>query len=355
MSTDLDPASILEDGLIPGAFAHVFQSSPLGLCIVNADLSYVEVNQTWCSMLGYERDELTELSFLDVTFPEDREIDRGLSERLFAGNIPYFEIDKRWVRKDGSLFHGRLLASVLHKKGSEPWGIGMIEEISPTGESTLVERDRSLVGQLAPGVAHDLNNILMIIASNSARLQKQFGEAPETRAIATAVDRAAGLCRSLLVAGKAEARTPIETAVRDSLKNLDLISTELVPAEISIRISEENAETLVSLSPVQLDQVLMNLVLNARDAITGTGSIEVFTTTTSEAVTLHVSDTGVGISKEIQAQIFRPFFSTKPPGRGNGMGLAIVADIAERAGGRVSVESEPGAGSTFSVILPHVP
>ena len=332
----------VSDDLLPEAFAFVFRSSSLGMCIVNHEFRYVEVNPALCSMLGYGRQELLETNFLEITHPEDRKADRDRSVELFEGKLPYFEIEKRWIRADGSVLSGNLIASVLHKDGDDPSGIALINEIPSEG----AQRD-----PLAVSTAHDLNNLLTVIRGSADSLEAEYGSSEEFEVIEAAVGRASSLSQGLLLAAKTGAK--IRTGVNAVVTRFGLVLDRLLPKGVSLASELPGEELFVALTPLQLDQVLMNLVVNARDAVDGEGAVEIKISKTPDSARIDVCDTGTGIPEAVQDRIFEPFFTTKVTGRGTGMGLAIVHSLVTGAGGELEVESRTGEGATVRVLLPR--
>jgi signal transduction histidine kinase len=228
------------------------------------------------------------------------------------------------------------------------------------------------VGRLAGGIAHDFNNLLNVIVGYGEMVAREMPPDDPRRGrveeILRAGERAGWLTRQLLAFGRKQALEP---------KLLDLNAVVTTTAEMLGRLIGEHVALvtrlqenlgLVRADPGQIEQVLMNLVLNARDALPGGGRVTIETTEVAfenqpEAepgprsgryVALVVSDTGVGISPDVRARLFEPFFTTKEPGKGTGLGLATVQEIVERCDGAVAVQSAPGCGSTFTVYLPRV-
>ena len=229
------------------------------------------------------------------------------------------------------------------------------------------------VGSLAGGVAHDFNNLLTVIGGYSQMLMQQMGSGDSNytsvEEIAKASERAAALTRQLLAFSRKQVLEPkiidLNTIVRDMEKMLQ----RLLPASIDFATALSADLGSVKADPGQIEQVLLNLVVNARDAMLQGGRMVVTTGNTAlreprseflidlaggPYVVLSVSDTGSGMSAEVQARIFEPFFTTKEVGKGTGLGLSTVYGIVKQSGGAVDVESEVGSGSTFHVYLPQI-
>ncbi len=234
-------------------------------------------------------------------------------------------------------------------------------------EASLRESQKlESVGRLAGGVAHDLNNILMVIGTQAQMaLDEASGELREgLLEITSATGRAADLTRQLLTFARRQVVAPRVIDASEVVSRTARMAARLVPASIDFRLVPAAADHHVLADPVQVEQVVMNLLVNARDAITERGRIELAlgerdVAADEEAgvvpgryVTITVSDTGAGIPEAVRPHLFEPFFTTKTLGEGTGLGLATSYGIVRQAGGFIRVESTVGAGSTFTVFLP---
>jgi PAS domain S-box-containing protein len=228
------------------------------------------------------------------------------------------------------------------------------------------------VGRLAGGIAHDFNNLLTAIRGNaellSHALRKQAPRLPEIDEILHAADRAATLTRQLLAFSRKQDVVPVTIDVNEVVDTVARLARRLIGPDRSLEVQTTVPLHPVVADPAQLEQLLLNLILNARDAIASGGRIVVRTTNgempeaSAEAVganlpdgfytRLQVIDNGVGMDRATQARIFEPFFTTKEPGRGTGLGLSTVYGIVRQMGGAITVVSEVGQGSTFTVYLP---
>jgi PAS domain S-box-containing protein len=233
------------------------------------------------------------------------------------------------------------------------------------------------IGRLAGGVAHDFNNLLTVIKASADFLSEDFTRDDprhqDSEQIRSAADRAAGLTRQLLAFSRKQILNPRPLALDDVVMGMKPMLSRLIGEDLHIITSLESDPALVMADPGQMEQVLMNLVLNARDAMPHGGIVTIVTSRmqhehevvpsgtsrksqevqAGEYVLLEVADTGHGIAPEFQERIFEPFFSTKDAGRGTGLGLATVYGIVRQSGGHIAVQSEIGKGSTFRVFLPR--
>jgi signal transduction histidine kinase/ActR/RegA family two-component response regulator len=224
------------------------------------------------------------------------------------------------------------------------------------------------VGRLAGGVAHDFNNLLTVIAGYADALLNDIGTAPSMQddltQISRAAEQAATLTRQLLAISRPQVMKPEVLDLNSTIAELEKMLRRLIGEDISLTVHLSPTPALIQADAGQIEQVILNLVVNARDAIESGGRITVESSHVelSEAgrgrrscVLLTVRDTGLGMDEATRARIFEPFFTTKERGRGTGLGLAMVYDIVEQSGGTIAVQSEPGFGSTFKVYLPATP
>ena len=340
---------MLQDRLATTAFGRAFGLLPMGMCIVDRRGRYVQVNERLAEMLGYTPQELVHRSFLDVTHPDDRNVDRRLSERLFRGEVPSFRLAKRWVKKDGGLLYGELSMALLEEEG-ESFGLALIQERAPE-EASPGEEGGTPPHHFTRQVAHDLNNYLGIIQVAAMELSEELGQHADLRALSGAAERATALTRSVLYFGKDPGgEAPLGETVRASAQLLSRLLSEGV--EFVLDLDPEPAR--VGLSASALDQVLLNLVVNARDAVGPKGRITVRTVADGDVVALVVQDNGAGIPVANQASVFEPLYTTKEEAGGQGLGLAIVRSAVEAAGGRVELASTPGQGTEVRLWLPRV-
>jgi PAS domain S-box-containing protein len=227
------------------------------------------------------------------------------------------------------------------------------------------------VGQLAGGVAHDFNNLLTVIMSYGAMLVERLGpgeDREDVQEITAAADRAAGLTRQLLAFSRQQVMQPRVMDLNDVIGGLEKMLRRLIGEDVELQISLDPRIEAINADPGQLEQVLMNLVVNARDAMPGGGRLTISTSNSElsaesatgtlsapdgEYVMLAVSDSGCGMSHAVQRRIFDPFFTTKEQGRGTGLGLATVYGIVKQSGGEIYVYSVVGRGTTFKLYFPR--
>ncbi|HEY7612482.1 MAG TPA: chemotaxis protein CheW [Gemmatimonadales bacterium] len=355
----------------------VIANSPSLIFVKDWEGRFVLANEAVARLYGTTVEELIGRTEADFN-PDQREVARALAEErevmttLQARNLP----EQQVMAADGGT---RWLESVKvplnSRDGLSPQVLGVATDVT---ERKLLEQQVRLaqkleaVGTLAGGVAHDFNNVLAAIrASVDLAVLQLDADSPlraELQEVAGMVDRGAGLTRQLLAFSRRqvlEARPlALDQLVAQTLKMLERI----IGADIRISVDYPTVSCVVMADPGQLEQALMNLCVNARDAMPDGGRIALRVDRTvidqdfcalhpwareGEFVCLTVADTGVGMSAETQARIFEPFFTTKEPGRGTGLGLAVVYGIVRQHGGMVQVSSEPGQGTTFRLYFPY--
>jgi PAS domain S-box-containing protein len=305
---------------------------------------------------------------------EDHGVIEAAEESSLRGNR--FQAEYRIVRKDGSVIWVSDTAVVVAGSNSHPVMEGIIVDIT---ERKLLEnqlqqsRRMEAVGRLAGGIAHDFNNLLTIIKGYAELAVQRSGIQPELRAdvmqIENASERASTLIRQLLAFSRRQVLQPKIIDLNAIVMGLDKLLARLMGEYIEMVTRCGANVGNVKADPAQVEQVIMNLVMNARDAMPKGGRLTVETCNVDldstyardhvsvkpgAYVMLAVSDTGMGMSPETVAHIFEPFFTTKESGRGTGLGLSTVYGIVKQSGGYIWVYSEPGQGTTFKVYLPRV-
>ena len=312
-------------------------------------------------------------------------LDRIFTEEAFAAFrrelVAMHRGETRLVLESKSrTFDGRTLETLLHwqvQPGHESdYGRVLVSVLDVSEQRALrqqMERASRLetVGQLAGGVAHDFNNLLTIVLGACEFLAREVAAddiaAAEVERIRSAAQRAADLTRQLLAFGRRQVLTPRPVDLNEALSELRSLLTRALPENIELRLALSAESAVVEIDPAQLEQVLMNLVFNAREALPAGGEIAIETLRlpapppdvprrdepiAGGGVLLSVRDNGVGMDRTTLERCFEPFFSRKPIGDGSGLGLATAYGIVRQSGGAIWAESEPGRGSTFFVYLP---
>ncbi len=356
-------------------FRRVFDEGPLGLALVGKGYKFVKANRALCQMLGYSEAELLELTFGDITHPDDLAEGSELAGRLSRGEIPYFQLRKRCVGKNREVIWISLTASMIRDRDGKPiHGLVMIEDITElkrTQEAGLARQKLESVGVLAGGIAHDFNNLLggILAQAELGESDLSVGSSPtdELQRIKESAIRGAEIVRQLMIFSGQEQTNLIEPVDLSPLveEMLGLLHVSISKRALLITNLQKNLPALWGNAP-KIRQVVMNLVINASEAIgEKEGEIRVTTSLVTiggdspvspaphlppgEYVQLEVSDTGCGITDEMRAKILDPYFTTKFAGRG--LGLAVVQGVVRDHGGALDVVSAPGEGTTFRVLF----
>ncbi len=361
----------------------VFENAPLGIAIADSEGRLVEVNQAFLELLGYPREELRALSFIDITHPDDRAETLRLSEAVRRGAAASYQQEKRFVTRAGGFLWAVVRVSVLRDAaGSVRYWVGIIESIM---ERRRAEKERQemaaqvqqaqkmeAIGTLAGGIAHDFNNLLMAIQGNISLLQlnkePHHRDTAYLKNIETAVQRASELTRQIVGfarGGKYEVR--ITDLNQVLAKAADMFARS--KKEITVHTNLQRDLWPVEADQSQMEQVLLGMFVNAWQAMPGGGELRLTTTNAridpqdplkppSAAAgcyaCISVVDTGVGMDAAVQARIFEPFFTTKPAGQATGLGLSSAFGIIQNHRGFITVQSQPGRGSIFRIYLPAV-
>jgi two-component system, cell cycle sensor histidine kinase and response regulator CckA len=288
--------------------------------------------------------------------------DRERIAMVFKSSSVEYAHEYRIVRADGTVrwIHDKA-TPVRDASGAIIAIAGIADDITERRE--LEEQLRQTqklesLGLLAGGVAHDFNNILGVITANAEMLAEAMPEGHADRELVEEIDgavfRAAALTRQLLAFSRKQVTDPVVLDINRAVADTRKMLRRLVGENVVVRTSLDPDLGRVRVDPSALVQVLMNLAVNARDAMNGGGTLTISTRSTVGNIVLAVSDTGCGMSPAIVQRAFEPFFTTKPIGKGTGLGLAVVHGIVQQAGGRIEIESEPEMGTTFRIYLPAV-
>jgi two-component system, cell cycle sensor histidine kinase and response regulator CckA len=362
-----------------------FDTSLVGYLVSSFERGkFLAVNQAYCDFLGYTREQILETEpyqlWVMTTHPDDFERERLELQRIIAGESVSYRIQKRFVRRDGEIRWGEMyLAAANDPKGRARY---MIISCLDTHDQKVAlaaraELEGSLrqaqkletVGRLVGGVAHDFNNRLLVIMGYADLVKRGSAHDPllasHAEVVVSSARRAADLTRQLLAYSRRQVLRPRPSDLNAVVDGTRRMLERLIGEHIEL-VTVLGAKFPMLADPGQVEQVLMNLMLNARDAMPHGGRVTLETLdvcVTVEApidglapgayVALAVTDTGTGIPEEARAHIFEPFFTTKDVGRGTGLGLATVDGIVRQSGGGIALRSTEGRGSTFTVYLPR--
>jgi|CXWL01.1.fsa_nt_gi PAS domain S-box-containing protein len=354
----------------------LFDSNPHPMWVFDAaSLAFLAVNEAAIRHYGYSRDQFLAMTIADVRPPDEvPHLHRWMAEHqdpLEARAAGIFRHRKRdgsvievEVSSSGLIFRGRPARLVL--------ALDVTEKRSLQSQLLLAQKMES-VGRLAGGIAHDFNNLLGIMMGSGDLIRRQLPAGSPLRRHAddllAAADRAAGLTRQLLAFSRRQVLQPRALDLNRVVADVEKMLRRLIGEDVELVTRLSPAVGVVLADAGQLEQVIMNLVVNARDALPQGGRIVIETTDTlldtraaerlldaapGRYAALVVRDNGHGIPPDVLSRIFEPFFTTKESGRGTGLGLSTVHGIVRQSGGQITVASTPGEGSVFTVLLPVV-
>jgi PAS domain S-box-containing protein len=356
--------------------AAIVEYSEDAIVSMSVDCIIISWNRGAERQYGYTAEEIIGCS-LSVLFPPHHYPEYLRILANVRQGKPVAACDTVRQRKDGTLINTSVNIFPIEVRNRELVGVSKISRdltaIKRLETQFIAAQKMEVVGQLAAGMAHDFNNLLSVIRGCSDLMLATLGaDAPlrkDVETIRQAVERAAGLTRQLLIFSRNERATPVALDLNDVLAGLDPMLRQLIGGNVDLSVVRGEHVGPVKADAGYLGQLLMNLVINARDAMPDGGGLSV---TTSSAVLddayagshagvtpgnyalLTVSDTGTGMTDEVKAHLFEPFFTTKPKGKGTGLGLATCDTIVRQFGGAIDVWSESGSGTTVRVYLPAV-
>ncbi len=352
----------------------LFQSSPQPMWVFDEEtLAFLAVNEAACRHYGYSREEFLGMTIRDIRPPEVP----SLLRQIAAEQSEYQDSGVwRHRKKDGTIIQVEITSNPLlfDRRDAQLVLAADVTEHRQLEMQLRQSQKMEAVGQLAGGIAHDFNNLLTAILGYADLLATDAGkESPLSESIGEirkAGERAASLTRQLLAFSRRQVLEPKVLDLNELVENLQRMLRRLIGEDIELVTALDPDVGRVRADAGQTEQVVMNLAINARDAMPkgGTLTIETKDVQLDEAyarehlvvgpagsyVMLAVSDTGVGMSAETKSHIFEPFFTTKGKGKGTGLGLATVYGIVKQSGGYIWVYSEPGRGTTFKIYLPRV-
>jgi len=352
-----------------------------GFFVADAHGIYVASNQSFRQLLGYSEEDLRGKHIRDMVDPTDlartplRRSELQQNRRMITSRL--------LRRKDGSTLCAEVTASQLEDGTFQAIVRDVTERKAAEAErARLIDELRHAhklesIGRLSGNIAHDFNNLLLVITANAHVLRRQVASlaTPELDAIVAAAERGAALTRQLLAFGRKQPEGVLELDLNEVVRGMMGMLQRLMGEHIALEFSLCKRECRILGDRAQLEQVIMNLLVNARDACAGEGRVQVCTELLgSEGRThlpsrdgsvpaycatgldsvLRVQDSGHGMDRETQARIFEPFFTTKQPGEGTGLGLSMVYSIVTGSGGSIAVQSLPGLGSVFELRFAEV-
>ena len=356
----------------------VLASAPVGVALHDRRFRIVRANPMLAAFVGRGPADIIGHTFHDL-IPDQAGALEELFARVTTSGIAAMNVEMSGHIAAGPEGQRHWLASVFPLGGTAPGGECVGLTIVDTTERKALEgqllqaQKMEAVGRLAGGIAHDFNNMLTAVMSYSDLLLQDLAATDPRREdvaeIASAARRAAALTRQLLAFSRQQVLQAWPLDLNATVVEIEKMLGRLIGADVRVVTHLEPHLGIVKADPGQIEQVLMNLAVNARDAMVNGGTLTIETanatlddayarahpaTAPGDYVMLSVSDTGSGMSPQVQARIFEPFFTTKERGKGTGLGLSTVYGIVKQSGGNIRVYSEPGRGTTFRIYLPRV-
>jgi len=379
---NIGPASQSDLSQSEERYRDYFENAKDAIYVHDLNGHYIMVNKAGEELIGYTRDEILQMRISDVV-PSAYldQIHAKLTKKLADNSLTIYEVEA--IRKDGSRVPIEVSSRLIYENGVPVAVQGSARDITERKRAEEALRASQLqlqqsqkleaIGQLAGGVAHDFNNMLTAIIGYTDLSLRRVGlensirrNLEETK---KAAERAASLVRQLLAFSRKQILEPKILDLNDVVKDMHKMLTRLIGENIQLAIRLETNLGSIKADPSQVEQIIVNLVVNARDAMPRGGKVTIETANVTlsdeaalkhvavkpgEHVMLAVSDTGSGMDQETQARIFEPFFTTKDVGKGTGLGLSTVYGIVKQSGGNIWVYSEPGMGTVFKVYLPRI-
>jgi PAS domain S-box-containing protein len=355
-------------------FHALFQSMLAGVATLTLDGQVVSCNRAAAEMLGYGEADLVGQSVLELAHPDEQAQAAAVLESLARGEGRAVQYEARYIRRDGRTVTTLLGGSRVDRESGPPYIVLQLLDISVRKALELeLHQSRKLeaIGRLAGGVAHDFNNLLTVMGAYIEFLANDFHTGDVRRAdleeLRNAVVAGRELTQSLLAFSRQQPIEPKIVGLNSRITTIQRLLNRLIQDDVSVTTLLTPEPLNIQIDPGQLEQMMINLVINARDAMPDGGRLTIATrlvTVDANAAAsipmarpgryavITVNDTGVGMNDATRRRIFEPFFTTKPSGKGTGFGLATVYGIAHQNGGFVSVDSAPGQGASFKVYLP---
>lgn len=377
-STDLSMAPL---GEVDSRFSAVFQHSHSGMFILAPDGRILRSNPAMERLLGLSEDASAGRSFADFVHPDDRDEAMAAFQNVVSGGEPCRQIEERCLTASGDVLWGRTTMTAV--RGADRVLICVImmkddltaerltrAQLSEREEQLAQSQKMDALGKLASGIAHDFNNMLAVITAYSGMALSDAAPGSELHenltAVETAARKAASLTRQLLSFSRHKVPHLESVQMNDVVAGMQKMLAPILSSSVTIATDLAPDLATVHADPAHIEQVVMNLAVNAHDAMPDGGTLTLGTrnlhieTAADDGdglppgsyVELAVADTGIGIPPHLLARIFEAFFTTKSPGKGTGLGLATVQGIVSRMGGKLLVTSELNVGTRFRVILP---
>lgn len=346
---------------VKSPFRTAFEHAPVGLAVTDLVGRIVRANAAFEAMLGYRRGELAGRTVAELTHPDDREEETRRAGELFAGLSDSFRMEKRFLSRGGEVVPTELVVALVHDDEGRPSSaIGTIVDLRQRQalqeRMTLGERMRT-VGRMARGIAYDFNDMMTVIkATTQLALTDADGSLKEDLvAIEEAANRASGITRQLMMLARAQESEEVRVDLGAVILGLKDVLRGIVTQRGQLTLDIADDAFPIFGSQMQLEQVVLNLTMNATAAIEPGGAVVVRLTRTGKAANfgrVQVIDDGCGMDEATLKRAFEPFFTARGKGQGAGLGLTTVYTVAESHGGSVRLQSVLGEGTTCEFLVP---
>lgn len=369
----------LDDGT-ESRFLAIFEHSPAGMFLVSPDGGILRCNSTMANLLETDEGAIAGRQFTDFVHPEDREASLAAFEDVTSGRHEHRQVEERCVTPSGAVIWGRVtLVPVRGPSGALLCVLSMKDELSAekrseqpgdADEPLMQSQKLEALGQLAGGIAHDFNNMLTVITAYAGMALSDAEAGTEMHENLTAIEvaarQAAGLTQQLLSFSRRTAPNLSSVNLNDVVAAMRRMLTPIFPRSVTMEIDLASDLATVWADRARFEQVIMNLAVNARDAMPEGGTLSFSTRnllvhgdeaeslglSPGDYVELVVADTGIGIPESVLARVCDAFFTTKPAGKGTGLGLATVQRIVTQMGGKLAVASKVNEGTRIRIVLP---
>ncbi len=362
--------AVLEDS--EARYRTLYNRTPMALHSVDAAARIIDVNDYWCQLFGHAREEVLGRSPPDFMTAESAQLYRDNAwPDMLASRDAVRTFEYRFRKRSGEVFHGRLSSRGewdAEGRFVRTWAATADITAQKEAEAQLVQAQKmEVVGQLTGGVAHDFNNLLTVVLGNLELLERRSRDAAASRYVQSArraAERGAKLTEQLLAFSRKQHLKPRAIDANRIVAGMGELLARTMGGTIRLRTALDPQLWPALLDPTQVELMILNLAINARDAMPLGGTLTIATANIAagmpgtppevghrDSVMLSVSDTGTGMSAEVLSRAFEPFFTTKEVGKGSGLGLSQVYGLVKQSGGAVRIDSRPGEGTTVWLYL----
>ena len=347
----------------------IFENSLDVICTVDESGAFTQVSRRSRDMWGYEPEELIGRGYIELVHADDIERTNAIAAQIISGT-PTYAFENRFVRKDGSSV-SLLWSSMWSDQRKAMYAVARdLTERKKAEDEVRQAQKMHALGQLTGGIAHDFNNLLTVIINDAEELVQTPSDEAQTAQLSAeilaAANQAAELTRHLLAFARRQPLKPSYLSIREVVEEVAPLLRRVLSADIELQIEMGESALSVMADRALLESAILNLAINARDALAGKGILRITTIARGanedesplvlgqDVICITVADNGPGIPPEALAHVFEPFFTTKEKGRGSGLGLSMVYGFARQSGGTARIRTASGEGTKVDIILPAV-